>query len=199
MLPNRYLTSELYGGILRNTSVAFAWQPFKDNYHNHDDNATPHPTRVVLEFLQQGNVTKIEQLARSPNCNPIEHSGDGSGHAITSMDNPPQNFGELCKALLDKWAEIPVERLLRLAASKPWCLAVIITARGRNTRYLPGIHKITPTGRIMQKSRFFFFYQIYHNYHPMTFRYAHGAYFSNINKCHNKFTKIHFKKSAYNI
>ena len=43
------------------------------------------------------------------------------------------------------------------------------------------------------------FDQIYHDYHPMTFRYAHAANFADITKCHHKFTKAHIKQnSAYN-
>ena len=51
------------------------------------------------------------------------------------MDNPPQNLDELRQALLDKWAQIPVQRLQRLLASMPRRLAVTIAARGENTRY----------------------------------------------------------------
>ena len=51
------------------------------------------------------------------------------------MDNPPQILGELRQALLDKWAEIPVERLQRLVASMSRRLAAIIAARGGNIRY----------------------------------------------------------------
>ena len=72
-----------------------------------------HRARVVLDFLQQGNVTKMEQPPRSPDCNPIEHLWDELGRAISSMDNPPQNLDELRQALLDKWAQIPVQRLQR--------------------------------------------------------------------------------------
>ena len=46
----------------------------------------------------------------------------------------------------------------------------------------------------MQKSSLFD--QIYHKYLPMTFKYAHAADFSNINKCHHKFTKVHIKQSS---
>ena len=70
----------------------FARHYFRDNYRYQDDNATPHPARVVLDFLQQGNVTKMEQPPRSPDCNPIEHLWDELGWAISSMDNPPQNL-----------------------------------------------------------------------------------------------------------
>ena len=67
------------------------------------------------------------------------------------MDNPLQNRGELRQALLDKWAEIPVECIQRIVASVPRRLAAIIAARRRNTRYSPGTHKTTPTGSVMQK------------------------------------------------
>ena len=133
VLPNGYLTSVLYRGILQNTLVlctliyqvlctliyrrrslySFLLVPFArhyigDNYRYQDDNATPHHARIVLAFLQQGHVTKMEQPPRSPDCNPIEHLWDEFGRAISSMDNPPQNLDELRQALLDKWAQIPV-------------------------------------------------------------------------------------------
>ena len=101
VLPDGYLTGVLYRGILQNTLVPFARHYFGDNYRYQDDNATPHHARVVLDFLQQGNVTKKEQPPRSPDCNPIEHLWDELGRAISSMDNPPQNLDELRQALLD--------------------------------------------------------------------------------------------------
>ena len=135
VLPDRYLTSVLYGGILQNTLVPFARHYFGDNYRYQDDNTTPHRARVVLDFLQQGNVTKMEQPPRLPDCNPIEHLWDKLDRAISSMDNPPQNLDELRQTLLDKWAQIPVQCLQRLVASMPRRLAAIIATRGGNTRY----------------------------------------------------------------
>ena len=133
--------------------MQFARQHFWDTYRYQDDNATPRRARVVLYCLQQDNVTKMEQPARWPDCNPIKHIWKELGRTITNMENPPQNLGELPQALLDKWAEILVERLQRHIASMPRRLAAIITARGGNTRYWPGIHKTTPTGSIMQKNQ----------------------------------------------
>ena len=92
VLPDGYLTSVLYRGILQNTLVPFAGHYFGDNYRYQDDNATPHCARVIHDFLQQGNVTKMEQPPRSPNCNPIEHLWDELGRAISSMDNHPKNL-----------------------------------------------------------------------------------------------------------
>ena len=151
VLTDGYLTGVLYRDILQNTLVPFARHYFGDNYRYQDDNATPHCARVVLDFLQQGNVTKKEQPPRSPNCNPIEHLWDELGRAISSMDNPPQNLDELRQALLDKWAQIPVQHLQRLVASMPRRLAAIIAARGGNTRYWPGTHKTRPPGSVTKK------------------------------------------------
>ena len=93
----------------------------------------------------------MEQPPRSPDCSPIEHLWDELGRAISSMDNPPQNLDELRQALLDKWAQIPVQRLQRLVASMPRRLAAIIAARGGNTRYWPGTHKSRPPGSVTKK------------------------------------------------
>ena len=151
VLPDGYLTGVLYRGILQNTLVPFARHYFGDNYRYQDDNATPHRARVVLDFLQQGNVTKMEQPPRSPDCNTIEHLWDELGQAISSMDNPPQNLDELRQALLDRWAQIPVQRLQHLVASMPRWLAAIIAARGGNTRYWPGTHKTRAPGSVTKK------------------------------------------------
>ena len=70
VLPDGYLTGVLYRGILQNTLVPFARHYFGDNYRYQDDNATPHRARVVLDFLLQGNVTKMEQPPRSPTVTP---------------------------------------------------------------------------------------------------------------------------------
>ena len=146
VLPDGYLTGVLYRSILQNTLVPFARHYFGDNYRYQDDNATPHRARVVLDFLQQGNVTKMEQPPRSPDCNPIEHLWDELGRAISSMDNPPQNLDELRQALLDK-EQIPVQRLQCLVASMPRQLAAI----SGNTRYWPGTHKTRPPGSVTKK------------------------------------------------
>ena len=97
-----YTSGELFTVVPKSPLV------FPDD-HYQDDNATPHHARVVLNILQPSNVTRMEQPARSPDCNPIEHIWDELGSAIPSMDNPPQNLGELRQALQDKWAEIPLE------------------------------------------------------------------------------------------
>ena len=87
VLPDRYLISELHRSILRNTFVPFARQHNGDNSRYQDDTAAPHHPRVVLDLLQQGKTTDIEQPERLPDCKPIKHISDESGHATASMEN----------------------------------------------------------------------------------------------------------------
>ena len=197
VLPDGYLTGVLYWGISQNTSVPFARHYFGDNYRSQDDNATPHRVRVVPDFLQQGNVTKMEQPQRSPDCNPIEHLWYELGRAISSMGNPPQNLHELRQTVLDKWVQIPAQLLQRLVASMPRGLAAIIAARGGNTWYWPGTHKTRPPGSITKKSSLFD--QIYHNYLPVTFRYAHSANYSFYHQMSSKLTKHNRIKKGHQI
>ena len=65
VVPDRYLTGEPPRSILWNTLVPFARHHFGDNHCYKDDNATPNRARAVLDFLQQGNVTKMEQSVRT--------------------------------------------------------------------------------------------------------------------------------------
>ena len=102
VVPNRLLfpltdTSlvRFTGALWETPKLPIARQHCRDNYRYQDDNATPNHAWVILNFLQQGNVIKLEQPARSLDCNPIEHIWDELGRAITSMDNLPRNVGEL--------------------------------------------------------------------------------------------------------
>ena len=152
MLPDGYLTGVFYRGILQNTLVPFARHYFGDNYRYQDDNATPHRARVFLDFLQQGNVTKMEQPPRSPDCNPMNIFGMNWAEQSalwTIRLRILMSFARPC--CMDKWAQIPVQRLQHLVASMPRRLAAIIAARGGNTRYWPGTHKTRPPGSVSKK------------------------------------------------
>ena len=57
--------------ILRDTLVPFARQHFGDNICYQNDNATTRLSRVVIDYLQQEDISKMDQ--QSPDCNPIKH------------------------------------------------------------------------------------------------------------------------------
>ena len=56
----------------------------------------PYCSRVVTDYLQQEDITKMVQPAQSPDCNPMEQLWDESGRAVTNMDHPPHDLHELC-------------------------------------------------------------------------------------------------------
>ena len=97
--------------------LPFARPHFGGNFCYHDDNATPHHSRVETDYLQQEDITNMDQPTQSSDCNHIENLWDGLGRAINNIDHPPHNLHELRYALLDQWANIPVESLHRLVAS----------------------------------------------------------------------------------
>ena len=138
VLPNRYLTGELYRGILQNNLVTFVRQHFGGNYRYQYDNATPHHVWVVLEFLRT-------YLGWIGPCN----------HPYGQLASKPW---WVPSSLLDKWAEIAVKCLQCLAARMPRCLVVIIAARGGNIQYWSSIHKTISTDIIMQKFKFVWLY-----------------------------------------
>ena len=116
---NGNVNGVVYRYILRDTLVPFARQHFCENFRNQDANVTPYHASVFTAYVQQEDITKMDQPSRSPDCNPIEHLLDALGHAVNRMDNPPQTVNELRQALLDKRAEIPVEGLQGLVTSMP--------------------------------------------------------------------------------
>ena len=87
VLRDRNVNGVVYQDTLRNTLVPFARQHFGDNFRDQDNIAT----------------------AQSPDCNSIEHLWDELWRAINNMDHPSHNLHELCQALLDQWASIPVD------------------------------------------------------------------------------------------
>ena len=129
---NRNVIGVVYRDILWDTLVPFARQQFGDNVRYQDDNATPHRPKVVTDYLQQKDITKIDQPAQSPARNTIGHLWDELGRAINNMKHPPHNLHKLRQALLAQWDNIPVERLHGLVASMPRRLSALIRVRGGN-------------------------------------------------------------------
>ena len=103
---DRNVNGVVYRDILRDTLMPFVRQHFAENFPCQEDSSMPHHVRVVTAYLQQGDITKMDQPSRSPDCN-----------------------------LWDELAEIPVERLHGLVTSMLRRLAAIIRAIGGSTQY----------------------------------------------------------------
>ena len=82
-----------------------------------DDNARPHKARIVQNFLQQQQVTKMDWSARSPDLNPIEHLWDVLGRRIRANHPPANNLDVLFRNLEQEWQAIPQNTLQTLVMS----------------------------------------------------------------------------------
>lgn len=100
-----------------------------------DDNARPHRTRAVQEALGNGNVTRLDWPAMSPDMNPIEHVWDYMTRAIFRRNNPPANAQELVNAAIEEWRNIPQEIINNLIRGMHRRVAVLIRGRGGHTDY----------------------------------------------------------------
>lgn len=124
-----------YVDILRNQMLPFARATFRDNFIFVHDNATPHTGRVTRNFLEQEDVNVMDWPAKSPDMNPIEHVWDRMGVIIRDMDNPPTNLAQLRDAVVQAWAQIPMDDISHLVASMPNRVAALEAAHGGNTTY----------------------------------------------------------------
>ena len=134
VLLDRNVNGVVHRDILWDTLVPFARQHFGDDFRYQDDNATPHHSRVMTDYLQQEDITKMDQPANPLTATSSSMWGE-LGRAINNLDHPAHNPHELWQTLLDQWANIPVGRLQRLVASMPHRLAAIIRFRGGNKHY----------------------------------------------------------------
>ena len=135
VLLDRNVNGAVYRDILANSLLPFARRVFGDNFRYQDDNARPHRARVVEDYCAQNGIQGMEQPARSPDLNPIEHVWSDMSRALNTMDNPPQNLAQLRVALTQIWRDIGVRRLEQLVESMPRRLTAVRIARGGPTRY----------------------------------------------------------------
>ncbi|GFW16312.1 transposable element Tcb1 transposase [Trichonephila clavipes] len=72
---------------------------YRTNLHIFDDNARPHRTDIVDDYLESEGIARMAWPAYSPNINPIENVWDILGLAISSRFPPPATLIELEIAL----------------------------------------------------------------------------------------------------
>ena len=106
-----------------------------DDFILMDDNAPPHHTRIVQQYLERESIFCMEWSVHSPDCIPIEHLWDLLQLAVARCPQHPHSLRELENALVAEWntvIHIQIQRLIR--SMKQRCQPVI-AARGFHTRY----------------------------------------------------------------
>ena len=94
VILDRNGNAEVYRNILENYLLPYGRGLFGDNFRDQDDNARPHRARLVKNYCAQQGILGMEQPARSPDLNPLEHIRSDMSSELNNMDNPPQNIAE---------------------------------------------------------------------------------------------------------
>lgn len=100
-----------------------------------DDNARPHRSRAVLDFMRASAVTTLPWPALSPDLNPLEHVWDILGRRIQARQPPLQNLQQLEAALHAEWVSLTREQIRRLTGGMRRRVQCVIRVRGGCNRY----------------------------------------------------------------
>jgi len=88
-----------------------------------------------MDFLRQNNVTLVEWPALSPDLSPIEHVWDELGRRLRRRLTRPETLQYLENAIIEEWANIPVDVLARNIQSMRRRCRAVINANGGHTGY----------------------------------------------------------------
>ena len=72
-----------------------------------DDNARPHRTEVVTDYMATETIERMDWPSLSPDLNPIEHAWDKLQQAVSAHPVLPRNREEFSAALVEEWNQLP--------------------------------------------------------------------------------------------
>jgi transposase len=104
--------------ILQDHVVSFA-PHFGDHLILMQDNACPHISRCVTNFLTETGITKMDWPAKSPDMNTIEHVWDMLDKRVKARILPPQTTQALQTMLLEEWDNLHQELIDNNIRSMP--------------------------------------------------------------------------------
>ena len=100
-----------------------------------DDNAMPHRTRNMTDYLRDESITTLPWPARSRDLNLIEHIWDIIDRRVKERTPPVQSLNDLEQTLHQEWQRLTQVQIRRLVGSMRRRLAAVIRVNGRNTHY----------------------------------------------------------------
>ena len=81
--------------------MTFTRLTFGHNFVYHDDNARPHRSRTVVNFMETEGIEHLEWPAVSQDINPIENLWSELTCTLDASANQPTNLAELRQAVID--------------------------------------------------------------------------------------------------
>ncbi|MDC9721134.1 MAG: transposase [Gammaproteobacteria bacterium] len=100
-----------------------------------NDNARPHRSRTVTDYLRGEAIPTLPWPACSPDMNPIDHIWDIIGRKVRERTPPVQTLNEINKALRQEWLRLPQQQIPRLVAGMRRRLEAVIRVNGSYTKY----------------------------------------------------------------
>ena len=111
MTSRRYITDVLEPHVIPYAGA------IGDNFMLMHDNARPHVSAVVRDYLDSESVEVKEWPACSPDLNPIEHLWSHMKRNVYQKMGPNSHFADLRRYLLEEWDSIPQALVRKLVYS----------------------------------------------------------------------------------
>lgn len=99
------------------------------------DNNPKHTSKMAKTWLQEHGYCVLLWPAQCPDLNPIEHLWDYVKQCLGEYATQPKGILELWERIQVEWDRIPAEECQKLIESMPGRIAVVIIAKGGNTKY----------------------------------------------------------------
>lgn len=131
----RFMTGALYLDVILQPIVVPYAATQGPSFILMHDNARPHTSRAVRNFLEESNIRVLQWPSQSPDLNPIEHAWDMLQRRVLSIGAPRDNRRNLFSALSEAWRAIPQEDLDNLILSMPRRCQAVLNERGGQTLY----------------------------------------------------------------
>ena len=88
----RNVAARSYRKLLEAHLLPYTRQKFQVNLVYQDDNASPHHVRMVQDFVDTNDITRLDWPSKSPNLNPIENVWSHLENMMSQRVPLPENL-----------------------------------------------------------------------------------------------------------
>ena len=127
------VTGAVYRRVLEEDLVSHGRAWYRNNWLLADDNAIPHRSRVVDDYLHEQDIIRMDCAPYRPDMNSIEHIWNEIGRGLEELNPQSVNLRQLGVVVQHIWQQIPLERVQTLFSSMQRRVRALVDARGSST------------------------------------------------------------------